>query len=216
MNRRLRAAVAALQVLAFFCLFLVSIGLLVLITAGIWLAPSADPPERADALVVLSGGLERSLYAADLFQAGLAPKILVSRPAKEQVVKILEDLHIEYTREEDLHRQILVRKGVPPDALEFFGEGSLSTAEEARVLAGLIAGPARLLVVTSPTHVLRARISIESAFRGKGVSVQVVPTPYESFDVRWWQNQGSARSVILEMAKLAYYFLGGRFFSDGS
>lgn len=214
MNRPFHLAITALRVLSYFCLFLVSTGLTVLLTAGIWLAPSADPPERADAIVVLSGGLERSFYAAELFQAGLAPKVLVSRPAKEPVVNILDDLHIEHTREEDLHRQILVRKGVPPDAMEFFGEGSLSTAEEARVLARLISGPAQLLVVTSPTHVLRARITIESAFRGKGVIVRVVPTPYETFDVRWWQNQGSARSVILEIAKLAYYFLGGRFFSN--
>lgn len=216
MNQRFRVAVAALRVLSYFCLFLVSIGLIVLLTAGIWLAPPEDPPERADTLVVLSGGLERSMYAADLFLLGLAPRILVSRPAKEQITKELETLNIVLPLEEDLHMQILTRKGVPLQDIEFFGKGSMSTAEEARALAQHITTPTRMLVVTSPTHVLRARLALSSMFKGTGVTLQVVPTPYESFETRWWRNQGMTRSVILEVAKLTYYFLGGRFLSNSA
>jgi uncharacterized SAM-binding protein YcdF (DUF218 family) len=118
-------------------------------------------------------------------------------------------------KEEDLHRQILIAKGVPPQAIEIFGEGSLSTIEEAQLLAKRFNTSARLLVVTSPTHVLRARLVISAALRGRNVTVQVVPTPYDAIETRWWRNQATARSVILEVAKLVFYVLGGSFFSNG-
>jgi uncharacterized SAM-binding protein YcdF (DUF218 family) len=214
MSRIVRALATSLRVLSYCSLALLLFGVALLLTAGFWLAPPKDPPERSDFLVVLAGGLDRSIYAADLFRDGLAPKVLVSRPAIEQVARELGALKIKLPREENLHQKILVGKGVPLQAIEFFGEGSLSTVEEARGLDRRFTPPARLLVVTSPSHVLRARFALSAALRDRGIIVQVFPTPYEPLRTRWWQSQESARSVILEIAKLAYYFLGGRFFSQ--
>jgi hypothetical protein len=41
--------------------------------------------------------------------------------------------------------------------------------------------------------------------------VRIVPTPYDPFPARWWTDQDAARNVLLELAKIAFYRLGGRF-----
>ncbi len=214
--RILKSLGTAIQALAYASLFALMSGLGIVLTAGFWLAPPQAPPRAAEVIVVLSGGLERSMYAADLFRLGIAPKLWVSRPAKEQSLSTLAQLGIVLPDEETLHKQILTRKGVPVEAISFFGEGSVSTVEEASALKKLAESGMRMLVVTSPTHVLRARLMLSSALAGTGVDLQVVSTPYETFERRWWQNQESARSVVLEIAKLTYYFLGGRFFSTNA
>ena len=189
-------------------------GCIALVTAGFWLVPGQEPLRPADVIIVLAGSFERSLYAADLYQRGLAPKILVSRPARERGARQLEELGILLPSEEDIHRRILLQKKVASADVDFFGTGSLSTFEEARSLREKLGtNSRRLIIVTSPTHVLRARIIFNNALMTRGSNLQVVATPYDDFDVYWWRDQNSARAVILEFAKLAYYFCGGRFLS---
>lgn len=189
-------------------------GSVALVTAGDWLIPAQEPMRPADAIVVLAGGFERSLYAADLYNKGLAPKVWVSRPARERGAQQLERLGIVLPSEQDIQRQILLRKGVPAGDIEFFGTGSLSTVEEALALRDRIAGaPRRLIIVTSPAHVRRADITIRDALTEQGATLQVVGTPYEHFDPMWWRDQGSARAVVLELAKLVHYLFGGRYLS---
>ncbi len=189
-------------------------GGIALLTAGFWLVPAQEPPHPADVIVVLAGGFERSLYAADLYRQGLAPKVWVSRPARDGGTRQLEEIGIVLPSEEEIHRRILMQKKVVPTDVEFFGAGSLSTAEEAYALRNKIAAmPLRLLIVTSPAHTRRARIIFNDALTAQGSAVQVVATPYEHFETYWWRDQASARSVILELAKLGYYFCGGRFVS---
>ncbi len=189
-------------------------GCIALVTAGFWLVPRQEPLRPADVIIVLAGSFERSLYAADLYQRGLAPKIWVSRPARERGARQLEELGILLPSEEDIHRRILLQKKVAPADVDFFGTGSLSTFEEARSLREKLGmNSRRLIIVTSPTHVLRARIIFNNALMTRGSNLQVVATPYDDFDVYWWRDQNSARAVILEFAKLAFYFCGGRFLS---
>jgi uncharacterized SAM-binding protein YcdF (DUF218 family) len=103
---------------------------------------------------------------------------------------------------------------VSADDLEFFGSRSLSTAEEARSMRERVGSkPMRLLIVTSPAHTRRAGIIFREALAGTGTTVQVVATPYEHFDPYWWRDQNSARMVVLEIAKIIYFGVGGRFFS---
>lgn len=216
MKSALQIFTASVRALAYTSLALVISGITLLVTAGFWLAPPNEPPQQADVIIVLFGGMERSTHAAELYLRGIAPTIWVSRPAREQSIDVLEQLGIVLPNEEEIHRRILNRKGVPPHAIRFFGEGSVSSVDEAHALKRLATPAKRMLVVTSPTHVLRARLMLSSVMAGAGSVVQVVATPYEAFERRWWQNQESARSVILEIAKLTYDFLGGRFFSTSA
>lgn len=44
---------------------------------------------------------------------------------------------------------------------------------------------------------------LERRFRASR-RIEVVVTPYEEFDWRWWRGPASARAGLLEVAKVAY------------
>jgi len=189
---------------------LVAIGLL--LTAGHWLQ-TADSPVRADALVVLGGNFSRPAYAAELFQLGMAQKVYVSRVYRKKSERVLDQNLINYPREEEVYKAVLRKKGVPASAIEYYGNELLSTSQEAETLAAQLGpGPGTLLAVTSPYHVRRARMVFKDAF--PGWDVRVVATPLESFPAAWWTDQESARQVFMELPKIVFYLLGGKFRSN--
>lgn len=177
--------------------------------AATWLLQS-NAAKRADAVVVLAGDLRRSQYAADLFRQGYAPLVLVSRPARDAREKVLDRMGVPFSRSEDINIEILRRGGVPLDSIEVFGDASVSTFDEALVLRKRFAGktPA-LLIVTSPYHVRRAGMVFAQAL--PFANLTVIATPYEEFPEHWWTSQEAARDLLLEIAKLSFYALGGRF-----
>lgn len=70
-----------------FALFgLVPLGVAAAAAAFLWNAArwlnNPDPPAPADAIVVLAGRFERSMYAADLFRQGYAPRVVLLEWAK--------------------------------------------------------------------------------------------------------------------------------------
>jgi uncharacterized SAM-binding protein YcdF (DUF218 family) len=187
----------------------ISVAIGLLLFASRWL-PDSDMAAPADAIVVLAGDSRRTLYAADLYRHGLAAQVLVSRPIRGARERILEDLGVPTPGAEEYERMILLRKGVPEAAIEIFGSGSISTYEEGRVLGLRYAGRSPdLLAVTSPYHVRRARMILTNAL--PGARVRVVATPYEAFPERWWASQDAARDLLLELTKIAFYAVGGRY-----
>lgn len=179
--------------------------------AAAWLN-RADVPEKANAIVVLAGTYTRSMHAADLYRAGHAPRVVLSEAVRERIWSQLEDLGISLPSVPEIHRRVLLAKGVPSDRIEPLGRPALSTADEALAIAERFgkAGTS-LIVVTSPSHVMRARLIIERALEGRGVKLMVCATAYESFPDDWWRSQDAAREVLLEWAKIAFYLVGGRF-----
>lgn len=185
------------------------LGTVVLLLAGYWLR-SEDIPTKADAIVLLGGDYSRPLYGADLYHQGYAPVVLVSRPVKDPMRGELEKLSIDLPSQSEVYAEILRRKGVPEKSVVFFGNGSVSTVEEARVLAGSEKfRNATLMVVTSPFHTRRAEIIFENAL--PHAEIIMIATPYEEFPRKWWADFRSARNVILETAKIIFYHLGGAF-----
>jgi uncharacterized SAM-binding protein YcdF (DUF218 family) len=177
--------------------------------AASWLL-SPQAPASADAIVVLAGDLRRTRYAADLYRQGFAPQILLSRPAKDARETTLAEMGIAFPSADGINMSVLQVSGVPPQHIAFFGSGSLSTADEATHLAARFAGRSpRLLIVTSPYHVRRARKVFSDAM--PDAILLVVATPYEAFPDRWWTSQGASRDLLLELAKLSFYLVGGRF-----
>ncbi len=181
------------------------------VNAARWLK-NEDTPIKADLIVVLAGRYERAMQAADLYRAGYAPRIVLSEAVPDPAIKRLEEFGIRYPDSTEIQRRILERKGVPAERIELLGEPALSTADEARTIAARFGRPGlRLIVVTSPFHVRRARLVLERALAGRGVELAVCATSYEAFPDDWWHSQAAAREVLLEWAKLAFYLLGGRF-----
>ena len=82
----------------------------------------SDPLERADGIVVLGGRTDvRPSAAADLYKRGFAPRILIAKTMDDPL-------------ETTLTRQILLKLGVPAEAIVEFGDKLSSTYEEARAV----------------------------------------------------------------------------------
>ncbi|WP_243310630.1 YdcF family protein [Fundidesulfovibrio agrisoli] len=185
-----------------------------LLTAGYWLQ-AGDTPEHSDAMVVLGGDFLRPIYAAELYQLGMADKVYVGRTHRKPGERALDQNLVAYPREEEVYRAVLRKKGVPATAIEYYGDDLLSTVQEAEALQAQIGpGPGKLLVVTSPWHVRRARMIFKDVL--PGWEIRVAGAPQEALRTAWWSGQESARMVMLEFPKTVYYLLGGRFRSSQS
>ncbi len=169
-----------------------------------------DVPLPSRAILVLSGPPTRSFYAADLYRQGYAGEVYVTRPVREPFARMLDEAGIPYPRTEQLHVDVLVKMGVPATRIHVVGEPCLSTADEAEVAQRLFSGrDCRILVVTSQYHVRRAEMIFGDVL--KDCRFSVLGTPYESFPAQWWKDQDAARNVLLEVSKIIFYRLGGRF-----
>lgn len=179
--------------------------------AARWLN-NPDVAMPADAILVLAGSYQRPIHAGELFRQGFAPLVYVSVAAADAAAAPLAALGVRLTPKEEIYEQTLRAKGVPAERIVRLGSGSLSTVDEAFELRKQLAGkPAKLLVVTSPFHVRRARVILTDVLRGSGIDVAVVAAPQEYFPDRWWTSQDAAREVLLEWSKLLFYLLGGRY-----
>jgi uncharacterized SAM-binding protein YcdF (DUF218 family) len=187
--------------------------IVVLGTAGYWLTVE-DEISSSDGIVILAGSIyDRALYASDLYQRKLAPIIYVSKPARANVLTILEKYNIHYPTIEEVNRKVLKAHGVPEQSIRIIGENSISTFEEAGVLKEIFGDRnLRIIVVTSPFHVRRARMILSRALTE--CDVRVVGSPHSPFKKKWWTDQDSARMVVLEVSKILFYICGGRYFSS--
>jgi uncharacterized SAM-binding protein YcdF (DUF218 family) len=159
-----------------------------------------DPLERADVIIVLSGGREdeRVREGAELYHQGYAPWVLLSGGEKLQGLAI-----------PDLQRAQALRHGIPASAL-LFETASTSTAEQARFLRPMLEGRGvrRAIVVTSSFHTRRTRYLFRRIFRGSPVDIRVHPVQHDFFSPdRWWTRDWDTEQVVLEYIKLALGFL---------
>ena len=174
-----------------------------------WLAGS-DPPEQTRAIMVLSGPPSRALYAADLYNKGYAKEIYITRPVREQYFKLTDDLGVYFPRIEQVQKDVLIKKSVPEKHIHIVGNDCRSTVDEAKIANSIFRGDGcRILVVSSPYHVKRARMIFRDNV--KECRFKVMATPYEPFPKKWWTDQDSARNILLEVTKIVFYKLGGRF-----
>jgi len=173
-----------------------------------WLS-SADEPVPSSAIVVLGGDPSRALAAADLYRQGLAPRVLVSAAAPTARDRRLATAGITMPLDDEVARRVLVARGVPEGAIAIYGHNLQSTVDEARALRELFGAGEKLLVVTSPLHVRRARIVLETELPRE--RFRVIGSRYDPVPEKWWRDRDSARDVLLEVAKLTYFLAGGRF-----
>lgn len=165
---------------------------------------------RADAIVVLSGSsayVERTRRAAELFRAGVAPKVILTNDnamSGWSSAQQRNPLFVERATEE------LRRAGVPGERIEVLPQTVAGTYEEAVLLREYAAarGTRSLLFVTSGYHSRRALWTLRRVFRESGVEVGLAasspgdqtPTPFT-----WWWSRRGWRAVGLEYPKLIYY-----------
>jgi uncharacterized SAM-binding protein YcdF (DUF218 family) len=169
------------------------------LTAGRFLAV-ADPPARADAIVVLGGkGAHRAYHAVSLFDQGFAPTVVFSGGQLKDVGLACSSaqLSLEAARELGL-----------PEAAAIIAPEAQSTYDEAVNLRRLAEGRGwrALIVVTDPFYTRRAVRTFRALLPGVTIHVSAAPNP-DHDPARWWQNEYGLLAVVNETIKLAFYWV---------
>ena len=171
----------------------------------------ADPlPPRADAIVILAGSVpDRTLEAADLYRAGLAPRVVVTRERLPRGQAALRARGVRLPEGDELTVRALHELGVPPGAIVVLRRRAASTESEARTIARWACAHRlrRFIVVTSRAHSRRARLILRQAL-GAGIALAMRPSRYDAFaPARWWHVRRDAKLILGEYEKLANYWL---------
>ena len=166
-----------------------------------------DPLQKADAVFVLASALQadgdlttpamsRLIAGLELLGQGWAPRL------------VLSELPPPAPRYRDAACELMDSFGMSHEILTV---GPVSTTRDEAVLVGQLyreLGFERLLVVTSPSHSLRASLALEA----EGVDVVAAPSPETLFDHEklWapdrWDDHLRAFGIFLhERAGLLYY-----------
>jgi uncharacterized SAM-binding protein YcdF (DUF218 family) len=167
-------------------------------TTGRWLVVE-DPQTPATVIVVLGGGLPlRALAGAAAFREGLAPEVWLTQGRGDTDPAVLASLDI--PDETELSRRVLVRRGVPADAIHILPERNDNTADEVRTVAGHLRerGGGTVIFVTSKAHTRRVKVLWGLLAPDLGVAL----TRYSANDPfdpeRWWGNSRDALAVARE------------------
>ena len=166
---------------------------------------------QADALVILMGSVPaRALEGADVYLGGFVDKVIVVQTYIESE-ELLAERGVQIPGQAELTRDALVQMGVPQRQIEVLPDGVRSTWEEAQAVCSYLADNREietLVLVTSSFHTRRTFIIFERACRNLGRDVELIirPSSYDSFQAdSWWQDRESAKLVVLEYMKLAYF-----------
>ena len=172
--------------------------------ASVWIVN--DPLTKADAIVVLGGGMEtRPFEAARLYHLGLAPMILLTatQPAPSEQLGANPP-------ETEIARQILMRKEVPGTAIAVAPGCVNSTYDEAIAVRTWAKTNhiKRLIVVTDVFHTRRARWVFRKELGPAGIQVEVDAVPVREYAVtNWWKHDDGVVAFQNEILKYAYYRL---------
>jgi uncharacterized SAM-binding protein YcdF (DUF218 family) len=163
----------------------------------------ADPLEKADAIVVLSGGEEVRLQEAiSLYQEEYAETIILTETGAK-----VEGYNAQYSSEQRLY---LIYAEIPSSAIQIIGKHAASTREEAKLVRTQTANTNihTLIVVTDPYHTLRTRMIWKDVFKDSGIKIIVRPARgswYKS--TSWWMSTAGWENTISEYAKLLSYVI---------
>jgi uncharacterized SAM-binding protein YcdF (DUF218 family) len=170
----------------------------------------ADDRQPADAIVVLSGSLpDRILEAIDLYQAHLAPRIILTRGVSLPGLEALRARGGAVLEPHEQNLDVARQLGVPPEVMAVMPAPISSTLGEARALLRYLQeqGIRSILLVTSKPHARRAGM-IFSAVAGGRVRIAVCPSRYDPFTAEtWWHYRARTRRLVTEYGKLLTYLL---------
>ncbi len=156
-----------------------------------------DELQKADFILPIAGDWHRLIKTAELYKAGYAPKVALSNArvrTPSRYDEIRKDMGFDMPAQREMRRRLMLHLGIRQEALTSFGDGHISTAEEAEAFrkfvndggAGSQAGKSlRVILVTSP--------------------------PEDKLGAQWWRDQRSAQIAVSEAFKFTYYLIGGRF-----
>lgn len=169
-----------------------------------------EPGPPADAIVVVAGGTpSREARAAALFQAGGAPRVLVSRQFVPGRVQTLIEMGIRPLDFQDESVRVLEKLGVPRDAIVTLDRSVEITETELRqvVAAAKARGWHRVTLVTSGLHARRVRLIWRREAAGAiEAGIAVAPDECTSED-GWWRRRRCSEAVLHEYLGLLALYL---------
>jgi uncharacterized SAM-binding protein YcdF (DUF218 family) len=178
------------------------LGLFAFFNVGRWLV-AEDPLRKADAIAVLSGRIpSRALEAARVYKQGYAPRVWLTHSTEPGAA--LAQLSITYVGEDSYDKQILMREGVPENAIAVLDPPILNTADEMTTIGEELRkenGHA-VILVTSKVHTRRVKALWRRISAGDGEAI-VHGVSDDSFDPgRWWKTTQDALDVVREVLGL--------------
>ena len=189
-------------------LFLILLGAATFRGIGRWLVVE-DPLDRADAIVVLSGGLpDRALEAARIFRQGMAPQVWLTRPANPAAE--LDKMGISFEGEEGYSRAVLLHEGVPESAIRILAPEIVNTEDEERAIVAQMqsASATHVIIVTSPPHTRRVR-ALWRRIAPPGLVLTVRSAAEDDYDAsHWWRTTRDSLSVMREVMGLLNAWAG--------
>jgi uncharacterized SAM-binding protein YcdF (DUF218 family) len=161
----------------------------------------ADPLQKTDAIVVLSGGgLSRLEEAAKLFEEKNSEWVILTETGKSST---------EFGLYSELDRIEAIRLGIPPNQIIITEQHVEDTGDEARVVRKLAQsrGFHSLTVVTDPFHSLRTRLIFREGFKDSDIKVYVRPVRDHWYrSTNWWLSRQGWEATLSEYVRLFYYF----------
>ena len=192
-------------------LVVLALGLYGLVHLGSFLAKE-DALQYADAILVLSGSpMTRPLEGADLYLAGYAPRIVLTRDQPAGGMPALAARGILFISRVTRAHVVFLQLGIPHEAIVVPGRVHRSTAAEAVTLRELATreGWRRVIIVSSKYHLRRAGFALRRELRGTDIQIVMRSTRYEGFEPdQWWRRRGDIREIVCELPKLLAYLLG--------
>lgn len=191
---RLTFFVTALILLIGFFLFLSAAGGLLI---------TADPLEKSEAVVLLSGGDEERMdEAVRIYQDKFASTIILTETGEN-----LEGYDTQYSREQ---RDVLIEKGVPLGAIEITEKPVASTRGEAKAVKTLVNNEKvhSLIIVTDSYHSLRTRLVFRDVFKDTDIKILVRPVRGSWYrSMTWWLSPQGWEATVSEYVKLGAFYL---------
>jgi uncharacterized SAM-binding protein YcdF (DUF218 family) len=168
---------------------------------------TADPLEKAEAVVLLSGGDEaRMQEAIRIYDEKFADTIILTETGED-----VPGYNVQYSKEQ---RDLLVEKGVPLGAIRITEKPVGSTRGEAKAVRNLLENDHdvhTIIVVTDSYHTFRTRLQFNDVFRGSNIKVLIRPVRGSWYrSETWFLSPRGWEATVLEYAKLAGYLFEKR------
>jgi len=161
-----------------------------------------DDAVPSDAIVLLLGGADhRAPKAAELYARHLAPRILLARSFATSAPELSET---------EACCKVLMRRGVPPDAIEILGGVGTSTFAEANLVRDYcrVHELKSILVVTTAFHTARARWVFQKVLRDSGVKIHLAAADHPFFmEADWYTRDEGLVAYFNEAIKTIFYRL---------
>ena len=173
-----------------------------------------DIPQKAEAAVVLNGGVDiypRLIEAADLYRKVKVDTVVINGNRKTDTLRQLESSGYEppskwYAK----IISVLNHQKVPKDHIvAISAEDAYDTISEARIVGAILInnGMSNVIITTSKFHSRRARHIWSKMYKGK-LKVYIAPAKNDPFNPEaWWKSGRQVRWVLSEYGAWTYYYL---------